>query len=245
MSHPSVNQPNVSASSRRPSAGWPRLPQQARQAQRGPQFEGLRALPAGDVEGPAEAGLRLGAPGRVGIGGPCRGRLGRRRSALAGLLPQQQLAAESVQLRFVETLSRRLDHGQRLGHDGESLLDLASRLQGFDQQGQVEGPSHLDPRGPKAGDALADLGRPFRPPALLGQGPPSQGPPPSSHHVNPLLGGACKSSSSATCRVSWTSRRNWWTVRAIETGGSQGEVVRLRPRRGRASPESIFRAWSG
>src|SRR5271166_3841326 len=43
--------------------------QQARQAQRGPQLQGLCTLAAGDIEGPAEAGLCLGSSGRVGIKG--------------------------------------------------------------------------------------------------------------------------------------------------------------------------------
>src|SRR5262249_25884954 len=49
------------------------LPQQACQAQRGPQLERLRALTAGDVEGPAEAGLRLEQAGRIGLRELCGG----------------------------------------------------------------------------------------------------------------------------------------------------------------------------
>jgi len=47
--------------------------QQACQAQGRTQLQRLRALTPGDAEGPPEAGLRLGAPSRIGIGGRCDG----------------------------------------------------------------------------------------------------------------------------------------------------------------------------
>ena len=127
---------------------------QASQAHGGAQFQRLRLLAAGDVQGPLQPGFRL--------------RLRRPR------LPQEQDAPEAIDFRFPPAFLMLLHQGVGLGQRLEAVFRVAQVGRDVRQHGAKVWDEQRCPGGPLGGDPLAHLGHPLLALALHGQRPPTQ-----------------------------------------------------------------------
>src|SRR5262249_26982726 len=129
------------------------LPQTA-QACRGSQFQRLRLLLAGNVEGLVKTALSLRVISR-----------GER---------LQELSFKPVQLRLVESLTAVIRRHQRFGHQAQSLLGLPHMPICLSHQSQIIRPYQLCPCRPPSGQSLVHLTDPFRSLPLCGERPSPQ-----------------------------------------------------------------------